>query len=145
MLDVKARLIASADFDSSLRNQVRYGAILNIVRAARLYHDSVRIHSESADREGTWLTPGGIADVCTDFPAVAANHILSITSFVDSEGAQKLRVLETARDQRMESPKICSPRGSGITFQLSNGQSMQIAWTDLQTLVPAWHFPATAQ
>lgn len=143
MLDVKARLIASADFDSNLRNTVRYSAILNIERAVRLYHDSLRLHSEPQDREGTWVTQGGVADLCTDLPAVAANHVLSITPFIDSDGQRKLRILETARDQRMELPKVCSPRDSGISFQLLSGQVIQVGWPNLQTLVPAWHFPAT--
>jgi subtilisin family serine protease len=135
---VKARLIASADFDPELLQRARYGAILNVERAAAVFQDSLRLKGQQQDLRGTWILEDAVADLCADMRPWAASRIRAVQPFRDVSGALKLRLLTAGQDRRLSDPEECTPKGQGIQFQDEAGGKRSHAWSDIATLVPAY-------
>ena len=138
--EVKARIVASADFDPTLRDDAHFSAIVNVERAAAVFQDSLRLKGSDRDLRGTWHSGDDLGKICPELQPLTQRRIRAIQSFQYS-GVQKLRLISMAQDSRMSEPEECVPVGDGIDFQVENETSQRYAWEDIVTLVPAYPYP----
>lgn len=141
MADVKTRIIVSADYRASLANFTRYGGVvLNVERAVAVHQDSIRIKKESADRRGRWIRSDDDLSICENPALMDPRDVMSITAF-DQGGEVWLRYLTLAKDGALNDPRYCKADSAGLKFQNQNGTTLDVAWRDLDTFVPAFPVP----
>ena len=142
VIAIKERLIATADFDP-FASSSRYGAILNVERAAAVFQDTLETQHSEAFWGGTWRLDDGYADICADKGPFLKRRLLRIDSYLAEGGEPQLRVLSVGVDGRMNKPIYCPPTDNEVQFDDDDGHSLTIPWREMRSLVPAYPFPSS--
>jgi hypothetical protein len=141
MRQVKMRIIASTDFYHELANKTRYGGVvLNAERALSFFDDVIRLRGRTVDILGTWSRPENGIQLCQDGEFLNPNRILSFSSYM-SQGASRIRLLQTEVDGRMADPTDCIAAEGSLDFTSNDGVPYKVVINEVTTFVPAYPFP----
>ena len=137
LLQLKQRLIASADYDPSLEKFVAASGRLNILKAISVTEDVMELQGGDI-KFGTWLRPDGDVALCNE-SAFDPTRVRKITP-VSIDTNFRLRILYEDDVGRLM-PIVCTASGPGIEFNDRDGNKRLWAWPAIADFVPRYYPP----
>jgi hypothetical protein len=143
-IDIKKHIVASADYDRTLRELVISGSKLNIGRSVRSLFDDILVPTTGDEIVGTWKNDA-LRTICkaqdTD-PAVDFTRVLRVDAFVE-KGVQRVSVLQDQHENGYLRRDSCEPDRDTATFQTSDGKSTDWPWSKIRAIVlRKWNKPS---
>ncbi|MFO0448707.1 MAG: S8 family serine peptidase [Pseudomonadota bacterium] len=136
---VKARILASADYIPGHEDWSRYAAILNPESAIRIFEDVARRRDGSVVA-GIWAVGASITLCNSRYSSRTIKRIDAVPMQDGGTGLRLIYSVNASRHDLVPPQRVCAASGPGLVIE-ENGQDVTIPWNQLRDFVPAHRVP----